>query len=48
VATLGKEQFLGLYLGGGVASSLASHMYKIAIKMPGRSLGAVSINLLLM
>ncbi|KAF4528707.1 hypothetical protein B566_EDAN014275 [Ephemera danica] len=40
VATLGKEQFLGMYLGAGVFSSLASHLYKIMLRSPGRSIGA--------
>lgn len=40
VATLGKEQFLGMYLGAGVISSLTSHLYKVMLRSPGRSLGA--------
>jgi len=40
VATLGKEQFLALYLSSGVFSSLTSHVYKVATSFPGRSLGA--------
>ncbi|XP_059472815.1 presenilin-associated rhomboid-like protein, mitochondrial [Neocloeon triangulifer] len=40
VASLGKEQFLGLYLTSGVVSSLVSHLYKVSTKFPGRSLGA--------
>lgn len=40
VATLGKEQFLGLYLSSGVASSLVSHLYKVTTQFHGRSLGA--------
>lgn len=41
--SLGKEQFLALYLGAGVISSFTSYMYKIIRKQPGLSLGAVSI-----
>ncbi|KAF5287559.1 hypothetical protein FQA39_LY15888 [Lamprigera yunnana] len=40
VATLGKEQFLALYLSAGVFSSFASYFYKALIKQPGLSLGA--------
>ncbi|XP_063700818.1 presenilins-associated rhomboid-like protein, mitochondrial [Culicoides brevitarsis] len=40
VASLGAEQFLGVYLTGGVISSLASYMYKAAVMQPGLSLGA--------
>ncbi|KAK6997409.1 hypothetical protein SK128_003433 [Halocaridina rubra] len=39
-ASLGKEQFVGMYLCGGVVSSLASHAFKIAMRCPGPSLGA--------
>lgn len=40
VATLGKEQFLGLYLSAGVISSFTSYLYKTVTKQPGLSLGA--------
>ncbi|XP_008555558.1 presenilins-associated rhomboid-like protein, mitochondrial [Microplitis demolitor] len=40
VATLGREQFVALYLTSGVLSSFASHLYKIAFQRPGLSLGA--------
>ncbi|XP_020285042.1 presenilins-associated rhomboid-like protein, mitochondrial isoform X2 [Pseudomyrmex gracilis] len=40
VSTLGKEQFLALYLSSGVVSSFASHVYKTMIGTPGLSLGA--------
>lgn len=40
VHSLGKEQFLALYLGAGVISSFTSYMYKIIRKQPGLSLGA--------
>lgn len=43
VASLGKEQFLGLYLSAGVISSFTSYLYKTLTKQPGLSLGAVSI-----
>lgn len=39
-ASLGKEQFLAMYLSGGVVSSLASHVFKVAMRCPGPSLGA--------
>lgn len=42
VTTLGKEQFLALYLSSGVIASFASHMYKTMFGVPGLSLGAVS------
>ena len=44
VATLGKEQFLGLYLSAGVMSSLASYIYKAVTSQAGLSLGAVRLN----
>lgn len=44
VNSLGKEQFLGLYLTGGVFSSLTSYAYKAVVSQPGLSLGAVSQN----
>ncbi|KAJ8960921.1 hypothetical protein NQ318_020221 [Aromia moschata] len=40
VHSLGKEQFLALYLSAGVASSFTSYVYKVATKQPGLSLGA--------
>ncbi|XP_011569172.3 presenilins-associated rhomboid-like protein, mitochondrial isoform X1 [Plutella xylostella] len=40
VATLGKEQFVSMYLSAGVASSFASFLYKVVSKQPGHSLGA--------
>ncbi|XP_056630693.1 presenilins-associated rhomboid-like protein, mitochondrial [Diorhabda sublineata] len=40
VHSLGKEQFLGLYMAAGVVSSFTSYMYKIITKQPGLSLGA--------
>lgn len=40
VHTLGKEQFLGLYMSAGVISSFTSYLYKFASKTPGLSLGA--------
>lgn len=42
VASLGKEQFLGLYMSAGVISSMSSYFHKSLIKKPGFSLGAVS------
>ncbi|KAF2892220.1 hypothetical protein ILUMI_13964 [Ignelater luminosus] len=40
VASLGKEQFLGLYLSAGVISSFTSYLYKTIARQPGLSLGA--------
>lgn len=40
VHSLGKEQFLALYMTAGVVSSFTSYMYKIITKQPGLSLGA--------
>ncbi|XP_053692509.1 presenilins-associated rhomboid-like protein, mitochondrial [Sabethes cyaneus] len=40
VATLGREQFLGLYLSAGVIASFASHLFKTVTRQPGLSLGA--------
>ncbi|XP_060526467.1 presenilin-associated rhomboid-like protein, mitochondrial [Cylas formicarius] len=40
VHSLGKEQFLALYLSSGVVSSFTSYMYKVLTKQPGLSLGA--------
>nr|CAG4637083.1 EOG090X07NR [Ceriodaphnia reticulata] len=37
---MGKEHFLGFYLSAGVISSLASHIFKTALRSPGISLGA--------
>ena len=41
VHSLGKEQFLGMYLSAGVFSSFASYLYKALSNRPGMSLGAV-------
>lgn len=43
VQTLGKEQFVALYLTSGIMSSLLSHLHKVTFNIPSRSLGAVSI-----
>lgn len=40
VASLGKEQFLGLYMSAGVISSMFSYFHKTITKQPGLSLGA--------
>ena len=40
VNCLGPEQFLAVYLSGGVVSSLASMTYKVATRSVGLSLGA--------
>uniref|UniRef100_A0A182NRE1 rhomboid protease n=1 Tax=Anopheles dirus TaxID=7168 RepID=A0A182NRE1_9DIPT len=40
VATLGREQFLGMYLSAGVIASFASHVFKTVVRQPGLSLGA--------
>lgn len=40
VSSLGREQFLALYLSSGVISSFASHLYKAVFNAPGLSLGA--------
>lgn len=42
VMSLGKEQFLGLYLAAGVISSFASYALKATTATAGLSLGAVS------
>lgn len=42
VSSLGKEQFLALYLSAGVISSFTSYLYKVLTKQSGLSLGAVS------
>jgi rhomboid-like protein len=38
--SLGREQFVGLYLSAGVFASLTSYLFKFASKAPGYSLGA--------
>nr|XP_045614550.1 presenilins-associated rhomboid-like protein, mitochondrial [Procambarus clarkii]XP_045614551.1 presenilins-associated rhomboid-like protein, mitochondrial [Procambarus clarkii] len=38
--SLGREQFVAMYLSGGVISSLASHTFKVVMRCPGPSLGA--------
>ncbi|KAJ6635932.1 Presenilins-associated rhomboid-like protein, mitochondrial [Pseudolycoriella hygida] len=43
VGSLGKEQFLYLYLCGGVLSTLSSYVFKTALATPGLSLGAVAL-----
>ncbi|XP_030751151.1 presenilins-associated rhomboid-like protein, mitochondrial isoform X1 [Sitophilus oryzae] len=40
VHSLGKEQFLALYLSSGVISSFTSYLHKVLTKQPGLSLGA--------
>ncbi|CAH0722517.1 unnamed protein product, partial [Brenthis ino] len=40
VTSLGKEQFVAMYLSGGVISSFASFLYKVMLNQPGLSLGA--------
>ncbi|VVC92512.1 unnamed protein product [Leptidea sinapis] len=40
MASLGKEQFVALYLSAGVISSFASVLYKVILNQPGLSLGA--------
>lgn len=40
VASLGKEQFVAMYLSAGVVSSFASFLYKVLLNQPGLSLGA--------
>lgn len=42
VNSLGREQFLGLYLTGGVLSTFASYLCKTLTRQGGLSLGAVS------
>ncbi|XP_063223788.1 presenilins-associated rhomboid-like protein, mitochondrial [Bacillus rossius redtenbacheri] len=39
-ASLGKEQFVALYLAGGMVASMASYVYKCVAAKPGLSLGA--------
>lgn len=39
---MGKEQFLGMYLAGGVISSFSSYLYKVFAAQASLSLGAVS------
>jgi len=41
VLSLGKEQFLAVYLSAGVFSSLMSVLYKAGTSQAGMSLGAV-------
>ena len=36
----GKEQFIAMYLSGGVFSSLASMAFKVMMRTPGASIGA--------
>lgn len=43
VLSMGKEQFMAVYLSAGVFSSLMSVLYKAGTKQPGMSLGAVSL-----
>lgn len=43
VQNMGKEQFLGMYLAGGVISSFSSYLYKAFTSQAGLSLGAVSL-----
>lgn len=45
VHSLGKEQFLCLYLSAGVISSFTSYLYKVLTKQPGLSLGAVRLDI---
>ncbi|XP_039745074.1 presenilins-associated rhomboid-like protein, mitochondrial isoform X1 [Pararge aegeria] len=40
IASLGKEQFVAMYLSAGVISSFASFLYKVVVCQPGLSLGA--------
>ncbi|XP_026764200.2 presenilins-associated rhomboid-like protein, mitochondrial [Galleria mellonella] len=40
VASLGKEQFVAMYMSAGVISSFSSFLYKVALNQPGLSLGA--------
>ncbi|CAG9575766.1 unnamed protein product [Danaus chrysippus] len=40
IASLGKEQFVAMYLSAGVISSFASFIYKVISNQPGLSLGA--------
>lgn len=40
VTSLGKEQFVAMYLSAGVISSFASFLYKVMVNQPGLSLGA--------
>ncbi|XP_011145563.1 presenilins-associated rhomboid-like protein, mitochondrial isoform X2 [Harpegnathos saltator] len=40
VSTLGKEQFVALYLSSGVVSNFVSYIYKTILKLPVMSLGA--------
>ncbi|XP_069354453.1 presenilins-associated rhomboid-like protein, mitochondrial isoform X2 [Maniola hyperantus] len=40
IASLGKEQFVAMYLSAGVISSFTSFLYKVVLNQPGLSLGA--------
>ncbi|CAG4925514.1 presenilins-associated rhomboid-like protein, mitochondrial [Colias croceus] len=40
MASLGKEQFVAMYMSAGVISSFASVLYKVLLNQPGLSLGA--------
>ncbi|KAM3966756.1 rhomboid family intramembrane serine protease rho-7 isoform 2-T2 [Aphomia sociella] len=40
VTSLGKEQFVAMYMSAGVISSFTSFLYKVAFNQPGLSLGA--------
>ncbi|XP_045760919.1 presenilins-associated rhomboid-like protein, mitochondrial [Maniola jurtina] len=40
IASLGKEQFVAMYLSAGVISSFTSFLYKVMLSQPGLSLGA--------
>ena len=42
VASMGKEQFLGVYITAGVLSSMSSYFHKAVLKQSALSLGAVS------
>lgn len=44
---MGPEEFTAMYISGCVVSSLASIMFRRSFKVPGNSLGAVSITLFL-
>lgn len=42
VSSLGKEQFMAVYLSGGVIANFVSYLYKTVLKTSVVSLGAVS------
>lgn len=44
---MGPEEFTAMYISSCVVSSLASIVFRKSMKSPGISLGAVSINLML-